>query len=90
MPDTSCIFGQTEPPRRIDAWPRYGSVGVICISHERNDTLHSSGTAAKFGTHAIAHLRFYPLSCTDAIIGILALSVFSNSTAAQYANGRLN
>ena len=84
-PDTSYIFSQTESPRRIDAWPRYGSVGVICLFQKQNDALPSSGTAARFGIHAVANLHSYPLSCTDAIIGILAFSAFSKSTTAQYA-----
>ena len=81
MLDTSCIFSQqTEPPRQIDVWPRNGSVGVICLSQEHNNALLSLGAVARFGTLAVANLRYFLLSCTDAIVGILALSVFSKST----------
>ena len=51
--DTSCIFSQTEPRRRVDAWPPCWSVGAISLSHEHNDASHSSGTAAKFSTIAL-------------------------------------
>ena len=64
----------------------YGSVGVLCLSQENNDALHCLGTATRFGTLAVANLRSYLQSCTDAILGILAFSVFSNSTTTQYAH----
>ena len=51
--DTSCIFSQTEPRRRVDAWPPCWSVGAISLSHEHNDASHSSGTAARFSTLAL-------------------------------------
>ena len=48
------MFSQTEQPRRVDAWPRYGSVGVINLFQEHNDALVSSGTAARLCTLAVA------------------------------------
>ena len=57
----------------------------MSLSQKHNDALHSSGTATRFDTFTVANLRCYQLSCTDAIVGVLALSVFSKSTIAQYA-----
>ena len=56
------------------------------LSKEPNDAFHCSGTEARFGILAVANSRSNPaLSFTDAMVGILALSVFSKSTTAQYA-----
>ena len=32
---TSCIASQTGPPLQLDAWPRYGSVGVKCLNTQQ-------------------------------------------------------
>ena len=79
------MFNQTEPPRWVDAWPHYASVGIIYFSQKHNDSLLSSGTTVRLGIFVVANLRSYPLSCTDAIVGILALNLFCRSTTAEYA-----
>ena len=84
MTDTPCIFSLTEPPWLVDAWPCCGSVCAICLFLAHNNASHSSGTAARFGILAVANLRSYPRGCTDAIIGILALSIFSTTQYAQW------
>ena len=37
--DTSPIFSQTGPPRRVDARPSYGSVGVMYLSNGHNNAI---------------------------------------------------
>ena len=83
--DTSCIFSQTEPPRRVNAWRE--SVGVMYLSQRHNDALSSSDTESRRNL-AVTNFRFYPLSCTVAMVGILAFSVFLKGTIAQYAQCR--
>ena len=39
----------------------------------------------RFGTLAVANLRFYSMIYTNATVDILVLSAFCKSTAAQYA-----
>ena len=51
------------------AWPRYGSVGVKCLSQEHNDKLLSSGTEPRADNVAIVNVRYYSLSCTAAAYG---------------------
>ena len=74
------IYSQTGPPRRVDAWHSYGSISVKCLFHRYNDQLPSSGTEPKVDNLAVANLRSYLLSCTAAIVGMLALSVFPKNT----------
>ena len=45
--------------------------------------LSNSGTEPIVDNLAIANLHAYPLSCTAAIVGILALSVFPKKTTVQ-------
>ena len=83
--DTSCIFSQNGPPQRVDALSRYGS-GSIKYFFQRhgNDGLLSSETKPKVDNLAVANFRSYPLHCTAAIGGILALSIFFKDTTARY------
>ena len=82
----SCIFNQTGPPRRVDAWPRYGSVYVMCRYQGHNNTLLSSRTKIRVDNLAFANLCSYPLSCTAATVEILGLSVFLRDTTARHAH----
>ena len=82
----SCIFNQTGPPRRVDAWPRYGSVYVMCRYQGHNDILPSSRTKIRVDNLAFANLCSYPLSCTAATVEILGLSVFLRDTTARHAH----
>ena len=44
-------------------WPRYGIMGVYCLSQGHNGALPSSETERRVDNLAIASLRFYSLSC---------------------------
>ena len=70
-------FVHIELPRRINAWCRYGSISAKCLSQEHNNPLSSSGAQPKVYNLAVAKLRFYPLSCNGAVVGIFVLSVFT-------------
>ena len=48
--DTRCIFSETRPPQWVDAWPRYGSVGVMRFSQGYNNALPSLGTKTRVNT----------------------------------------
>ena len=58
----------------------------MCLSQRRYDALPSLETELKVNNVMIANLRLYPLSCTVALLGILALSVFPRGHhSARYA-----
>ena len=60
------IFCHIGPPRWVDDWPPYGSVGVRCLSQEHNDAFLSSINMNLYPCDS--NLRSYPLSCTAAIL----------------------
>ena len=65
-PDTSCIFSWTEPPRRVDAWSRYGRIFLFQEHNRRNAVQERQRDLA------LLQLLTYPLSCTD-VVGILII-----------------
>ena len=58
-PDTSVIFSPNESLRRVNVWSRHGSLGVMHVSQEHKDALHSSGTATRFGTLALIYTELH-------------------------------
>ena len=71
-----------DSPEKIFATPRLRNAGVKCLSQRHNDTLPRAETELRFDNLVVAKLHFYLLSCTIAIVGILALSVFPKGTTA--------
>ena len=69
------MFSKTRPLRSVDVWPRNGRIGVKCLSQGFEDPISGSKVESRVYSLAIANLRSYPLSCTTAIIVILALSL---------------
>ena len=68
----SCIFYQTRSPRRMDAGPHYGDVGVLCRfqEHTLNHAMPSLGTEPLIDNLAFANLHAYALSCISSIVEI--------------------
>ena len=79
------IISQIGPTRRVDALLHYRNIGVKCLCPGYNDTLPSSGTEPTVKNLAIANLRSYSLSCTAALVSILALSVFPKYRTSNFA-----
>ena len=73
--DKLCNFSQTRPPRRVDTSPRYANVGIKFVSQEYNDQLPSSGNEPRVDNLAVANLLSYPMRCTAAVVGVIALGV---------------
>ena len=72
------IFSQTGPPRRVDAWTRYGSLGVNYLSEGHNDTLPIQQPNRELPTCALIHYAALSLA------GI-CVSVFPKDTTARCA-----
>ena len=64
--DLSCIFTKAGSQRLVDALPNYESICVKCLSQEHSDPLPSLGAKPIVSNRAIANLRSYQLSLTEA------------------------
>ena len=78
------IFSRTGRPRRVNAWPCYGSKSA-CLSQEHNDFLSSSGFVPRVDSLTITNFHFHPLNCSAAVVEKLALRVICKNTTTGYA-----
>ena len=62
---------------QTDAWLRYESLCVMCLSQGNNDALPTLEPESRVDVLQVANLPFYPLNYAAAIFGILTLSAFT-------------
>ena len=85
--NTSCIFDKTGTPQLVDAWPSYGRTEFKCFFQGHNNPLPSLRTEPRFDIlTVVVNLGSNQLSCSAAVVEILALNVLPKITTVQYTN----